>query len=140
MQLSILGPVLVDGRAPRGAKERALLTRLLVAPGAPVPAETLIEAAWPPGRPDGVTRSLHVRLAKLRALLTPEPAGPGEKVLVREPAGYVLVVDPEAVDAQRFARLAEEAARRPPSEALRRLRRGARALARRAVRRSGPGR
>ena len=115
MQLSILGPVLVDGRAPRGAKERALLTRLLVAPGAPVPAETLIEAAWPPDRGGGVTRSLHVRLAKLRALLTAEPRG---KVLVREPAGYVLAVDPHAVDAHRFAGLAEEADRRPPPEAL----------------------
>ena len=58
MQLSILGPVLLDGSAPRGAKERALLARLLVAPGAPVPADTLIEAAWTPDRPDGVADSV----------------------------------------------------------------------------------
>ena len=111
MQLSILGPVLVDGSAPRGAKERALLARLLVAPGAPVPADTLIEAAWAPDRHDGVTRSLHVRIAKLRALLDRERVA-----LVRDAAGYRLAVSPDAVDAHRFAVLAEEAARRPPEK------------------------
>jgi predicted ATPase/DNA-binding SARP family transcriptional activator len=119
VQLSVLGPVLVDGRAPRGAKERALLARLLVSPGAPVPAETLIEAAWPTDRRDRATRSLHVRLAALRALLDPaRPRGNAGRVLVRDPAGYRLAVDHATVDAQRFARLADEAARQPSSEAL----------------------
>ena len=113
MQLSILGPVLLDGSAPRGAKERALLARLLVAPGAPVPADTLIEAAWTPDRPDGVTRSLHVRIAKLRALLDRERGA-----LVRDAAGYRLAVSPDSVDAHRFAALAEEATCRPPTDAL----------------------
>jgi DNA-binding SARP family transcriptional activator len=108
VQLSVLGPVLVGGSPPRGAKERALLARLLVCPGAPVPAETLIEAAWPAERPDGVSRSLHVRLAKLRASLE----------IVREPAGYRLAVEPAAVDAHRFGALADAAAHRPPAEAL----------------------
>jgi predicted ATPase/DNA-binding SARP family transcriptional activator len=113
VQLSILGPVLVDGTAPRGAKERALLARLLVAPGAPVPADTLIEAAWTPDRHDGVMRSLHVRIAKLRALL-----GCERDALVRDAAGYRLAVCPEWVDAHRFAALAEEATLRPPADAL----------------------
>ena len=111
MQLSILGPVLVEGRAPRGAKERALLARLLVAPGTPVPAETLIEAAWLPDARGDVTRSLHVRVAKLRALIGPDR-------IVRVPAGYRLAVEPGSVDAQRFAALAEAAASSPPAEAL----------------------
>src|ERR671925_1536869 len=38
VDFAVLGPVLVDGRPPRGAIERALLARLLVAPGAPVSA------------------------------------------------------------------------------------------------------
>jgi DNA-binding SARP family transcriptional activator len=111
VQLSILGPVLVDGRAPRGAKERALLARLLVAPGTPVPAEALIEAAWLPEARGDVTRSLHVRLAKLRALIGPDR-------IVREPAGYRLAAAPESVDAHRFAALAAETAHRSPSDAL----------------------
>ena len=119
MQLSILGPVLVEGSPPPGAKERALLARLLVTPGAPVAAEALIEAAWPPDRGDGVTRSLHVRLAKLRALLEPgRAAGAPGRALVREPAGYRLAVAPESVDAHRFTRLADQAARCPPERSL----------------------
>ena len=111
MQLSILGPVLVDGRAPRGAKERALLARLLVAPGTPVPAEALIEAAWPPEACGDVIRSLHVRLAKLRALI-------GTERIVREPAGYRLAAAPESIDARIFAALAAEAEHRDPADAL----------------------
>jgi predicted ATPase/DNA-binding SARP family transcriptional activator len=114
VQLSILGPVLVEGCTPRGAKERALLARLLVAPGTPVPAETLIEAAWPTDGRGDVTRSLHVRLAKLRALIDPERTGR----IVREPAGYRLAVGPETIDALRFAALAEEAAGKPAGDAL----------------------
>ncbi len=85
----------------------------------PVAAETLIEAAWPTDRPEGVTRSLHVRLAGLRALLDParEP-GCAARVLVRDPAGYRLAVAPESVDAHRFECLAGEAARLPPLDAL----------------------
>jgi pimeloyl-ACP methyl ester carboxylesterase len=47
VEFGVLGPVLVDGKSPPGAIERTLLARLLVAPGTPVPAEELIEAAWP---------------------------------------------------------------------------------------------
>jgi predicted ATPase len=119
VELSVLGPVLVDGRAPPGAKERALLARLAVTPGVPVAPETLIEAAWPRSRPDGVMRSLHVRLAKLRGVLEPgRPAGAPGTVLLREPAGYRLAVAPESVDAHRLARLADDAARRTPEAAL----------------------
>jgi hypothetical protein len=39
-------------------------------------------------------------------------------VLVRDPAGYKLVVAPDSVDSERFARLAEEAARLPAAAAL----------------------
>ena len=119
VQLSVLGPVLVDGRAPPGAKERALLARLAVAPNVPVAPDALIEAAWPTRRPDGVMRSLHVRVAKLRGVLEPgRPAGAPGTVLVRDPAGYRLTVAPESVDAHRLVRLADEAARRVPEDAL----------------------
>ena len=84
----MLGPVLVDGKSPPGAIERTLLARLLVVPGTPVPAEELIEAAWPHERRAGAAGSLRVRLARLRAFLEPErePGSPA-RVLVRDPAG-----------------------------------------------------
>jgi len=119
MEFAVLGPVLVDGRAPRGAIERALLARLLVAPGVPVPTAELIEAAWPEERRAGAAGSLRVRLAKLRALLEPErPREAPAQVLVREPAGYRLVLAPGSVDAERFVRLAEQAERLPAAAAL----------------------
>jgi len=119
VNFAVLGPVLVDGRAPRGAIERALLARLLVAPGAPVSAAELVEAGWPEKRRVGAAGSLRVRLARLRGLLEPERvAGAPPEVLVREPAGYRLVVAPGSVDTERFCRLAEEAARLPAAAAL----------------------
>ena len=115
----MLGSVLVDGRPPPGAIERALLARLLVAPGAPVSADELVEAAWPQERRAGAAGSLRVRLARLRALLEPERArGSAPEVLVRDPGGYRLLVAPASVDAERFTRLAEEAARLPAAAAL----------------------
>jgi predicted ATPase/DNA-binding SARP family transcriptional activator len=119
VEFAVLGPVLVDGRPPRGAIERSLLARLLVAPGAPVAVDELVEAAWPEERRAGAAGSLRVRLARLRALLEPERArGAAPEVLVRDPAGYRLVVAPGGVDAERFTRLAEEAARLPAAAAL----------------------
>ena len=119
VEFAVLGPVLVDGRAPRGAIERALLARLLVAPGAPVAVDELVEAAWPEERQAAAAGSLRVRLARLRALLEPErERGAPAEVLVREPAGYRLVVAAGRVDAERFGRLAEEAARLPAAAAL----------------------
>jgi predicted ATPase/DNA-binding SARP family transcriptional activator len=119
VEFAVLGPVLVDGRPPRGAIERALLARLLIAPGAPVATGELVEAAWPEERRAAAAGSLRVRLAKLRALLEPDrERGAAAEVLVREPAGYRLVVAPERVDAARFARLAEEASRLAPAAAL----------------------
>ena len=119
VEFAVLGPMLVDGRAPRDAIERALLARLLVAPGAPVGVDELVEAAWPEERRAAAGGSLRVRLARLRGLLEPERVrGAPAQVLVREPAGYRLVVAPGSVDAERFARLAEEAARMPAGAAL----------------------
>jgi predicted ATPase/DNA-binding SARP family transcriptional activator len=119
VEFAVLGPVLVDGRPPRGAIERALLARLLVAPGAPVSAAELVDAAWPEERRAGAAGSLRVRLARLRGLLEPERVrGAPAEVLVRDPAGYRLLVAPGSVDTERFARLAEEAARSPAAAAL----------------------
>ena len=105
VDFAVLGPVLVDGQPPRGAIERRLLARLLMAPGAPVSTGELVEAAWPEERRAAAAASLRVRLSKLRALLEPDrERGAAAEVLVRDPAGYRLVVAPGSVDAERFAR------------------------------------
>ncbi|MDT0306640.1 BTAD domain-containing putative transcriptional regulator [Streptomyces sp. DSM 44917] len=115
MRFGVLGPLAVwtDEGTPvavRDTKVRALLADLLAHAGQPVPAGRLIEDLWgerPPRNPAG---TLQARVSQLRGALA--AAGPGgRELLVRRPAGYVLRVPRQAVDAHRFEDLAAEAAR-----------------------------
>lgn len=95
----------VPGLSPAGAKERAILARLLLEPGRAVATEALLEAGWPGAPPEAASRSLQVRLAHLRAFLEPRrPPRTPSTLLVRDGAGYRLAIDPGAVDAARFER------------------------------------
>ena len=102
MLFRVLGPLEVEVEgAPvpvRGARPRALLTALLLEPNTVVPAHRLVEALWPRRTPDNPTNALHQVVARLRTQL-----GPAGDVLVTRPPGYVLRVDPSAVDAACFA-------------------------------------
>ncbi|MGH3962017.1 MAG: BTAD domain-containing putative transcriptional regulator [Pseudonocardiaceae bacterium] len=109
MRFGVLGPLAVwtDEGAPvaiPGAKVRALLADLLVHAGEPVSADRLIDELWgdtPPGNPAG---SLQARVSQLRRAL--EQAEPGGRALVvSRPAGYLLQVGADAVDAGRFEAL-----------------------------------
>ncbi len=121
MEFGILGPLEVrDGsglvRVP-GVKERALLADLLVHAGRVVAADRLVEDLWgedPPGKP---ANALQGRVSALRRALG---AG-GSGLVVTRPPGYVLVVDPEMVDAGRFEQLVGEAGRAEGAEAARLL-------------------
>src|SRR5688500_3418094 len=70
VEFRVLGPLEVihndTAAAPSGAKERAILARLLLEPARVVAADALLEAAWPGADPRAATRSLSVRLANLR--------------------------------------------------------------------------
>ncbi|MEU6861105.1 BTAD domain-containing putative transcriptional regulator [Glycomyces sp. NPDC046736] len=108
LRVGVLGPLTVT--APEGpievagARLRSLLTRLARDAGRPVTAEALAAAVWPedgPADPASAVRSL---LTRLRRLL-PEGA------IASVPGGYRLDVEPDAVDACRFHRLAAEGRR-----------------------------
>jgi DNA-binding SARP family transcriptional activator len=123
MEFRVLGAleVVAAGRSgpPPGAKERAVLARLLVDPGRPVAADALLEAGWPDSLREPAARSLGVRIANLRAFLEPErAAGAPAKLLVRVGPGYRLAIEPEQVDSQRVRRLVSEAAATEPARAL----------------------
>ena len=92
-----------------GLKQRAIVAVLALTPGRPVSAHRLVEEIWGPEAPAQATASLQAYVSNLRRILEPDRA-PREqaRVLVSDGAGYVLAVDPEAIDAQRFERLAGE--------------------------------
>ena len=65
MEFRVLGTIEVDGPAPtlspQGAKERAILARLLVDAGRTVPADALLDAGW-----DDVPREVAARSRRSR--------------------------------------------------------------------------
>ncbi|QKW36898.1 AfsR/SARP family transcriptional regulator [Actinomadura sp. NAK00032] len=115
MRFGVLGPLAVwtdDGAAVRvpELKVRALLADLLVHRGRAVSVDQLVDDLWggaarPPRNPVG---TLQTRVSQLRrALDGAEPGGRG--LLVSQAPGYLLRVDPEAVDGDRFHALAGQA-------------------------------
>ncbi len=112
MQFLLLGPVEVrdEGRSlplPR-RQQRALLAALLVRAGEVVSTDRLVDELWGEHPPASAVGSLQNAISQLRKTLGPE--------LVRtQPPGYVLAVDPDAVDARRFERLLSESAGQEPA-------------------------
>jgi predicted ATPase/DNA-binding SARP family transcriptional activator len=109
MEFRILGPLEAreDGVALAlgGAKQRALLAVLLLHANEVVSTEELIAALWetPPARP---AKAVQVYASRLRRALG------GSTPTSRTP-GYVVEVEPDRFDLERFRRLREEAQRNP---------------------------
>ncbi|GII55120.1 SARP family transcriptional regulator [Planotetraspora thailandica] len=108
MRFGILGPTearLDDGRTVSigGPGLRALLGLLLLGAGKVIAGERLIDGLYGERPPATATNALQSQISRLRQLL-------GDLV-VRDPAGYRLAVEPDDVDALRFERLAAEGRR-----------------------------
>jgi DNA-binding SARP family transcriptional activator/tetratricopeptide (TPR) repeat protein len=110
VELRILGPTEVrhDGSAVSlpGAKPRQLLVLLAMRPNRPVPAEELIDELWDGKPPPSAATALRVHLARLRQVLEldRDPSAPSGR-LPAGPHGYLLRVEPDELDVQRFERL-----------------------------------
>ena len=89
-----------------GTRERALLARLLLAPNRVVARETLLEDFWGPSLPDGAAQALLVYVSRLRKALREHGDG---QALTTRPPGYLLQVEPAALDAARFEVLLDRA-------------------------------
>ncbi len=110
MEIRVLGPLEVDhGNGPtslRGAKPRAVLTLLTLRANRPVPAEQLIEELWEEDQPPSAATALRVHIRRLRQILEPERATNAPSIrLPASPHGYLLRVEPDELDAERFERL-----------------------------------
>jgi len=111
MEFRALGPIELwsaGRRADLGrAQARSILAMLLLTPRALVPVETLIDRLWDTRPPPKARDSLSVHVARLRASLR---QAVGDSVrLVGRAQGYMLEVDPEAVDVHQFRRLRRQA-------------------------------
>ncbi|MGW2276070.1 BTAD domain-containing putative transcriptional regulator [Streptomyces yangpuensis] len=123
MRISMLGTLDVRGEdgsgvGVGGTRLRALLILLALEPGRVVASELLIDGIWAQDPPAGAANALQALVSRLRRAL---PAG----TVASHPAGYRLAVEPDAVDAVRFERLASEgraALARDPGAAARLLR------------------
>ncbi|HEV7752916.1 MAG TPA: BTAD domain-containing putative transcriptional regulator [Baekduia sp.] len=114
MDFRILGPLEVyDAGRPLAlgaGKQRALLAILLLHANEVVSADRLIDELWG-GRPPGTaTKALQVHVSQLRKALTPVVGDRGHRLHTRAP-GYLIEVGPDELDARRFERLTDEAAR-----------------------------
>ncbi|MEU8620621.1 BTAD domain-containing putative transcriptional regulator [Streptomyces sp. NPDC048623] len=111
MKFGVLGPVSAhDGTAAldiRGAKSRALLAALLLAPNRPVSLQQLQNALWGQEAPATAMASLHNHAVRLRRAL----GGEGGQRLHSVPNGYLLQVEPGESDLEEFTGLLESAAR-----------------------------
>ncbi|MEV0721562.1 AfsR/SARP family transcriptional regulator [Micromonospora purpureochromogenes] len=109
LRFEILGPQrawFADRQLNLGpGKQRAVLAVLLLSAGRPVSTGQIVEAVWPEEPPANGPNVVQKYVAGLRRVLEPDrsPRTPGQ-VLSLTDAGYLLRVDPEAVDAVRFER------------------------------------
>ncbi|MFJ8844688.1 BTAD domain-containing putative transcriptional regulator [Streptomyces cyaneofuscatus] len=113
MRFGVLGSLTVwtaQGRpaALPGTKVRTLLANLLIDPGRVVSADRLVEDLWGDEPPAHHANALQTLVTRLRRALA--EAGESDLVVRRSP-GYLLQVDPQAVDAGRFAHLVAQARR-----------------------------
>jgi DNA-binding SARP family transcriptional activator len=98
-----------------GAKPRSLLAILLLHANQVLSTDRLIDELWGASPPATAAKSLQVMVSKLRKKL-------GESRLATHPPGYVLRVEPAALDLARFEQLVGEARQAAPESAARKLR------------------
>jgi DNA-binding SARP family transcriptional activator/pimeloyl-ACP methyl ester carboxylesterase len=105
MEFRLLGPLEArEGAAPvaLGArKQRALLARLLLDANHTVSIDRLVDDLWGEDVPESAVKMVQIYVSQLRKLL------PGRLLVTRAP-GYLVELDPEALDLVRFRRMHEE--------------------------------
>ena len=113
----LLGPVevRVDGRTVSlpGARQRLVLTMLLVDANRMVPASRLIDELWGAALPADPRGALRTQVSRLRRAL-----GPAGGTLATVEGGYCLAVQRDQLDTTRFEDMLAEAARVGGEQAL----------------------
>ena len=104
MEFEVLGPLRVrseDGASELGVRaQHGLLAVLLTSPNVAISDDRLIDELWGDDPPASARHLLQVYASQLRGLLGELPDGPR---IVRDGNGYALRVQPDELDAERFA-------------------------------------
>ncbi len=113
MEFRVLGSVEVfeDGRrlAVASGRQLAVLAFLLIHANRVVSADRIIDELWGDEPPESGAKTVAFHVSRLRDALEPgRPRGKPNGVLATEPAGYVLRVGPDRIDAVPFERLISE--------------------------------
>jgi serine/threonine protein kinase/DNA-binding SARP family transcriptional activator/Tol biopolymer transport system component len=105
VEFAILGPLEVrtaDGRLRLGGpRQRAVLAHLILRANLVVPAEQLVDELWGEEPPETARNTLQTYVYRLRKVL-------GEDRLEGRSGGYVLLAEPDEIDASRFETLVRE--------------------------------
>jgi predicted ATPase/DNA-binding SARP family transcriptional activator len=105
-EFGLLGPVEVrrDGRllSIGGSKQRAVLALLLLTPNERVSSDRLIEELWQQNAPPTAAKSLQMHVARLRHILHDGDQAEHDAVLHTLGGGYLIRVEPDALDRDRF--------------------------------------
>ncbi|MGH2954572.1 MAG: AfsR/SARP family transcriptional regulator, partial [Solirubrobacterales bacterium] len=103
---------MVDGRSAGlgGSKQRGVLAMLALRPNSALSSDELIDGLWGERPPASAAKNVQLYVSRLRKVLA--DSGATAEILTRG-RGYELHVATEAVDATRFERLVELAAREP---------------------------
>ncbi|MFG1871623.1 AfsR/SARP family transcriptional regulator [Micromonospora arborensis] len=114
-EFRLLGPVEAWGAERRVAlgerRQRCIAAVLLTEANQVVSADTLVERVWGEQPPASVRSALYSYLTRIKTVLRRlDPSG-GQVRLIRAAGGYLLEVDPDAVDLHRFGRLVDQARR-----------------------------
>src|SRR5262245_1943089 len=86
-----------------GPRPRALLAQLLLQPNQPVSTDRLIDGIWGEAPPASAQNALQVHVHALRNALG------ADRIVTRAP-GYLVRVEPDELDVERFERLAQAGA------------------------------
>ncbi|GIJ57194.1 AfsR/SARP family transcriptional regulator [Virgisporangium aurantiacum] len=121
MEFRVLGPLeVLGGTEPialgRRRGERCLLGLLLLDAGAVVPLDRLLDLLWDGDPPEAARGTVKTHVARLRSVLDPHRDGRLGVRLQRRGEGYLVDVDPDAVDAHRFRQLSARAMRASGAE------------------------
>ncbi|WP_405093743.1 NB-ARC domain-containing protein [Micromonospora sp. NBC_01392] len=114
LTLRLLGPMQVHAAGVRvdagPLRQRTVLAALAIDAGRPLQPEVLIDRVWGQALPLRARHTLHVYVARIRKVLAAaSDLSSCPAALTHRSGGYVLEVDPDAVDAHRFQSLLDRA-------------------------------